>query len=84
MALLAGRFPSHFQMELLRGPVRVVTEDTLGQNFIVVSMTLREPFLFVTGEARLRNRELLEIPHLWCMTSLTFCLRRMCSVNLPS
>jgi len=72
-------------MELLGGSVGVVAEDTLGQNFIVVGVTSCKRFLVVAREARLRNSRPLEISRGFpSMTILTFCLRRMRSVNFPT
>jgi len=72
-------------MELLGGSVGIVAEDTLGQDFIVVGVARCKRLLLVAGEACLRNSGTLEISWFFSrMTVLTFCLRRMRSVNLPT
>jgi hypothetical protein len=84
MALLTGRLAGHPQMELLRGPVRIVAEHTLRQDFIVVAVTRRKGVLLVTGEACLCNGDLLENSRLFARVAvLTFCLRRMRPVSFP-
>ena len=84
MALLTSRLAGHLQMKLLRGPVRIVAEDTFSEDFIVVGVTGCKSALLVTGEACLCNGDLLEGSRLLaCVTALTFCLRRMCPVSLP-
>ena len=71
-------------MELLGGSVRIVAEDTLSQHFVVVGMTRCKRLLLVAREACLRDSGPLEISWILSrMTVLTFCLRRMCSVNFP-
>src|SRR4030095_12751023 len=84
MALLTGRLAGHLQMEPLRGPVRIVAEHTLRQDFIVVGVTRRKGVLLVTGEAGLCNGDLLENSRLLARVAvLTFCLRRMRPVSFP-
>ena len=84
MALLTSRLTGHLQMKLLRGPVRIVTENTFSEDFIVVGVTGCKSALLVTGEASLCNRDLLESAWLFaCVTALTFCLRRMRPVSFP-
>ena len=84
MALLTGRLAGHLQMELVRGPMRIVAEHALRENFIVVGVTGCKSALLVTGEACLCNGDLLEGSRLLaCVTALTFCLRRMGPVSLP-
>src|SRR5688500_8850226 len=84
MTLLTGRFTSDLQMKLFRGSVGIVAEDTLGQDFIVMSVARCKQFLLVAAEAGLLNSGPLEISWLFSMTVLTFCLRRMCPVNRPT
>ena len=84
MALLTGRLAGHLQMKLLRGPMRIVAEHTLSEDFIVVGVTGCKSALLVTGEACLCNSGLLEISCFFChVTVLTFCLRRMRPISFP-
>lgn len=65
--------------------MRIVAKHALSQDLIVVAVARCKPLLFVTRKTSLGNRDLLERRWLtFRVTSPTFCLRRMRSINFPT